>query len=402
MTAPPRVAFFTESFHPVLGGGETHIRALGGALVRAGWQALVVTRQSDPTSAARDEVDGMRVIRVPPAGPGRTGKYRMVAAACAALESERAAFDLLVVRGTRVLGPPGLATGRRLGKPVVLQPEVNGEFSGEIFWWGTPLATPPLRQLVTAAKRWQRRGLREADAFVAMSHAIRDEIHEAGVSGERIHLLPHGVDTERFRPASASERAELRGRLGLPAGPLVCFTGRLLKGKGLESLVEAFARAGAPRGAHLAIVGSGSGQALSIEEALRARVQGAGLANRVTFAGRVDAVEDWLRAADVFAFPSEFEALGLSLIEAAACGLACIGARTGGIPDVIADGESGLLVPPRDSVRLAAAIAALLDDPARRAALGAAARAHAVLEFSFAHSVERYRELFVRLAGRAA
>lgn len=402
MTAPPRVAFLTESFHPVLGGGETHIRALGAALVRAGWSALVVTRQSDPATAARDEVDGIRVIRVPPAWPGRTGKYRMVGAACSALEAERGAFDLLVVRGTRVLGPPGLATARRLGKPVVLQPEVNGEFSGEIFWWGTPLAVAPLRQLVGAAKRWQRRGLREADAFVAMSHPIRDEMHDAGVPGARIHLLPHGVDTERFRPASPAERAELRGRLGLPAGPLVCFTGRLLKGKGLESLVEAFARAGAPRGAHLAIVGSGAGQALSIEEALRSRVQAAGLAGRVTFAGRVDAVEDWLRAADVFAFPSEFEALGLSLIEAAACGLACIGARTGGIPDVIADGESGLLVPPRDSVRLAAALAALLDDPARRAALGAAARAHAVLEFSFAHGVERYQELFARLAGRAA
>lgn len=402
MTTRPRVAFLTESFHPVLGGGETHIRALGAALVRAGGRALVVTRHSDAATPLREVVDGIDVVRVPPSGPGRSGKYRMLAPARAALRAAQADFDLLVVRGTRVLGPLGLEQGRRLTKPVVLQPEVNGEFSGEIFWWGTPLAVPPLRQIVAGVARFARRELRHADAFVAMSHAIRDEMRDARVPAERIHLIPHGVDTDRFRPASAAERAALRARLGLPVGPLVCFTGRLLKGKGLESLVEAFARAGAPRGAHLAIVGSGAGQALSIEVALRERVRSAGLGPRVTFAGRVDAVEDWLRAADVFTFPSEFEALGLSLVEAAACGLACIGARTGGIPDVIADQATGLLVPPRDTTALAAALGVLLDDPVRRSALGTAARAHAVLEFSFDHSVERYQELFAQLVGTAA
>jgi len=149
-------------------------------------------------------------------------------------------------------------------------------------------------------------------------------------------------------------------------------------------------------------VGSGAGQALSIEEALRARVAQAGLASRVTFAGRVDAVEDWLGASDLFAFPSEFEALGLSLIEAAACGLACVGSRTGGIVDVIEDGRSGLLVPPGHLDALADALRSLLADPARRAALGAAGRAIVEARFDAELSFDRYRALFSDLAERRA
>ena len=76
-----RVLFLAESFHPVLGGGETHLRRLGAALVEAGDAATVVTRRGDDAWPAEESVDGIRVVRVPPSGPGRSGKYRMVPAA---------------------------------------------------------------------------------------------------------------------------------------------------------------------------------------------------------------------------------------------------------------------------------------------------------------------------------
>ncbi len=268
--------------------------------------------------------------------------------------------------------------------------------SGEIYTWGTRYADGP----VASAMRWATAArnvwLRDADAFVAMSHRIREEFLAAGVPLERIALLPHGVDTARFRPAAAGERSALRGRLGLPPEAiLVTYTGRLLRGKGLETLLAAFGQAAAhePR-AHLSLVGSGSGQALSVEEELRQRVREAGLEPRVTFAGRVDDVEDWLRASDVFAFPSIFEALGISLVEAAACGLPCVGSRTGGIVDVIEDGKTGKLFPPGDTAALAAALGELLSDPARREAMGEAARRVALQRFDVLDSLERYRTLF--------
>jgi glycosyltransferase involved in cell wall biosynthesis len=208
---------------------------------------------------------------------------------------------------------------------------------------------------------------------------------------------------DRFRPATAEERAALRRRLGLPPDArIVTFTGRLLRGKGLDTLLEAFAsqeaRASQSPRAHLLIVGSGNGQSLSVEDAIRERVARGDLAGRVLMTGRVQNVEDYLRASDVFAFPSVFEGLGLSLIEAQACGLACVGSRTGGIVDIIEEDKTGLLVSPGRVDELAAALRDLLTDEARRTALGTAGRIRAVRDFDVQDSVDRYRALFRELA----
>jgi glycosyltransferase involved in cell wall biosynthesis len=397
-----RILFLTESFHPVLGGGEQHIRALGERLVQAGMGATVITRRGQDSWAREELLGGIRVVRVFPPGPGRTGKYAMVLPALAALRREP--HDLLVVRGTRVLGLPGLLAGRARGRPVVLQPELNGEMSGEVYLWGKAWAQGPVRPLVRGGVALRNALLRDADAFVAMSRQIRDELLGAGVAGERIALIPHGVDTGRYHPADARERADLRARLGLPAAALlVTYTGRFLKGKGLETLIDAFATLTAPDlRPHLLLVGSGAGQALSIEAEIKARVEARGLGERVTFTGRVENVEDYLGASDLFAFPSVFEALGISLLEAAACGLPCVGSRTGGIVDVIEDGASGLLVPPGDAQALAGALATLGSDPDRRLAMGRRSREIVLSRFDVEDSVDRYRSLFQELRSRAA
>lgn len=393
------VLFLTESFHPVLGGGEGHVRQLSRRLAEAGMHATVVTRRIDGAWPAAETLDGVRVVRVGPTGPGRGGKYAMVAPAVAALRRERRAFQVLVVRGTRVLGLPGLAAARALGKAVVLQPELNGEMSGEVYTWGTPLHVPAVRRAVGVGIKVRNLFMRDADAFVAMSRAIAAECVAAGAPAQRVVRLPHGVDTRRFAPASGDERRALRARQGLPESAIVVtYTGRLLRGKGLESLIDAFATAAVqePR-AHLMVVGSGEGQTLSVEPALKESARRRGLDGRITFTGRVDDVAERLRASDVFVFPSEFEALGISLIEAAACGLPAVGARTGGIVDVIDDGASGLLVPPGETNALAAAIGALVADPERRQRMGRRAREIARDRFDLDDSVSRYSALFREL-----
>jgi glycosyltransferase involved in cell wall biosynthesis len=395
-----RLLFLTESFHPVLGGGEAHIRALGSALAHSGLPATVVTRRGREDWPEVEDLEGMRVVRVPPPGEGRAGKYRMVPGAVRALLRERSGFDVLVVRGTRVLGLPGLLAGRWLGKAVVLQPEINGEMTGEVYTWGKAWKGGLRGRFVRRATALRNLLFRDADAFVAMSQAIKAEFLAAGASEERVALIPHGVDVERFRPASLEERAALRARLGLPGdGRIVVYTGRLLRGKGLDILFEAFRRIG-PREAQarLLVVGSGAGQSLSVEEDLRTAAREPRLEGRVVFAGRVDAVEDYLRASDVFAFPSVFEALGISLVEAAACGLPAVGSRTGGIVDVIEDGVTGLLVPPGDARALEDTLEGLLSDPRRREEMGRRARERALRLFDAETSVRRYRTLFHEVA----
>lgn len=396
------VLFLTESFHPVLGGGETHIRALASRLASTGMAATVITRRTSPELAVRERFDGIDVVRVPPVGAGPRKKFGMLAPSLAALVRERRRYDVVVVRGTRVLGLPGLGAARALGRGVVLQPELNGELSGEVYAWGKPWARGLAGRVVRAAVRGRNVWMRDADAFVAMSQQIAAEMSAAGVPDERIRLIPHGVDLERFRPASAEEKAQLRARLGLPPEAiLIVFTGRLLRGKGLEHLVDAFdAVALKHAAAELVIVGSGAGQSLSIEQDLRARAGALPSASRIRFVGRVENVEDYLRAADVFAFPSEFEGLGLSLVEAAACGIPAVGSRTGGIVDVIEANNSGLLVEPGNASALAEALAMLLANAEMRRSFGCRAVEIARLRFDARESTERYRALFLEVASR--
>jgi glycosyltransferase involved in cell wall biosynthesis len=394
-----RVLFLAESFHPVLGGGETHVRRLGAALVSAGDAATVVTRRAEPSWPAEEAVDGIRVVRVPPHGPGRTGKFLMLPAAVRAVVREARLHDVLVIRGTRVLGLPGLLAARASGLPVVMQPETNGELSGEAWTWGKAWGKGPVGRLARGATALRNLWLRDADAFVAMSRVIRDEMREAGIPGERIVLLPHGVDTERFAPATAEAKLALRRELRLPEGVLAVYSGRLLRGKGLETLLDAFA-AVAERAGDLALVlvGSGEGQALSVEDELRHRVAAFGLGARVVFAGRSDRVEDYLRSADVFVFPSVFEALGIALVEAVACALPAVASRTGGIVDVIEDGVSGRLVAPGDAAALSEALLSLSADPALRARMGREARDTALARFDERDGIERYRALLREVA----
>jgi glycosyltransferase involved in cell wall biosynthesis len=386
----------------VLGGGEQHILRLGRTLAGSGMAATVVTRRGDARWAAEEAIDGIRVVRVGPAGASRPGKYAMVPAALAAVRRLRDRYDVLVVRGTRVLGLPALLAARALGKGVVLQAEINGEMTGEVYTWGTAFDRGWTRRAIFAGVAARNVWLRDGDAFVAMSRAIRDEFLGAGVPPQKVALIPHGVDTARFRPATPDERLALRQRLGLPAdGRIIIYTGRLLRGKGLEDLITAFRLiAAAEPSAHLVIVGSGEGH-LSVEPALHAATQAEPLAARVTFAGRVDAVEDWLRASDVFAFPSIFEALGIALVEAAACGLPAVASRTGGIVDVVDDGRSGVLVPTGDISALWTALHRLVTDADLRREMGAAAREVALARFDERDAVDRYRGLFREVAGRA-
>jgi len=390
------VAFLTESFHPVLGGGEQHIRALAARLVARGLPCLVVTRRTSMSWPRRESIDGIEVVRVGPSGEGRTGKYLMIPGALRVLRAERKRFDPLVVRGTRVLGLPGLLLGRWLGKGVIVQPELNGELSGMVYTWGTPLDRPVFRGAVSRLVKLRNNLLKDADAFVAMSRQIRDEFLLAGVRAEKVAYIPHGVDCARFRPAKADERRMLRRGLGIPeTARVIVYTGRLLRGKGLLRLLEAFGQLQAKyENAHLMLVGSGVGQSLSVESELRARALKSGLEAHVTFTGRVERVEDCLRAADIFAFPSVFEGLGLSLIEASACGLPCVGSRTGGIVDVIEEGGSGFLVAPGESAGLAEALGALLRDGDVRERFGRRARDLAQARFDLEDSVDLYRALF--------
>ena len=145
-------------------------------------------------------------------------------------------------------------------------------------------------------------------------------------------------------------------------------------------------------------MGSGSEQVISIEEKLRQEARSSALEGRVTFSGRVDNVAAYLQASDVFVFPTLNESLGMSAVEAQACGLPAVASRTGGVPDIIEDGVTGILVPPGDGRAFSEALRHLIQDTELRARYAVAARKRMEALFATEVMVARYVELFRSLA----
>ena len=369
-----RVCVLTDTFHPVVGGGETYARNVARHLQGLGVPIFVLTRRVLPSSPAEDRVDGVRVIRVPPSGQLRFGKYLMLPIVAWRLIRMHRAYDVILASNFRAVGPLAVVVGRLLGKRVVLRAGICGEFSGDYVAVGGTDGRPPRWLALPLAAR--RALLRLADGFIANCEAVTDEFRRGGAPPGRIALLPGGVDTERFHPVDAERKRRLREQLGLPAtGFLIGYAGKLNRGKGLEHLVAALPslRAG-HADLHLVLIGAGANQSLSQEEALRARVRELGLEERVTFSGYVDNVPEYLQSLDVFVLPTEYEALPNALMEAMACGLPCVASRVGGIPDILEDGVSGRLIAPGDPEAIVRAVSELRDDPERASRYAAAGR----------------------------
>jgi glycosyltransferase involved in cell wall biosynthesis len=162
--------------------------------------------------------------------------------------------------------------------------------------------------------------------------------------------------------------------------------------KGHTLLLQAAAACRA-RGLALALAIAGEGP---LHAELEAQARAAGLGTSVRLLGRRSDVRELMRACDVFVFPSLYEAFGVALLEAMACGAAVVASRVGGIPEIVEDGASGLLVPPADPAALADAIACLAERPDRRRALGRAARLRAEA-FDIRETVRRLESLYARL-----
>jgi glycosyltransferase involved in cell wall biosynthesis len=235
------------------------------------------------------------------------------------------------------------------------------------------------------------------DWIVTLSEGMRRDILavRAGVPGERVVAIPYGVDpAARAVPAGAAAAA----RASLGAGPgdlLVVAVGRLHAQKRFDRMIEAFAmvRARVPE-ARLAVVGTGS-----LRGELEGRARSLGLAERITWAGFRADTAALFAAADLFALSSDDEGLPMVVIEAMAAGLPVVATEVGSIRDLVADGETGIVVP-REAAPLAEAVADLLLDAPRRKRLGEAGRARVRERFSLARCVEATEAFLARAAGR--
>ena len=223
------------------------------------------------------------------------------------------------------------------------------------------------RALLSIQARWERVNARHADVVIAPSRYSADVARrEYGLAAEKIAVVPEPIELERWTSLFAAAAPRPQG------GPTILCVARMYPRKRIGDLLEAGAllRSRIP-GARIRIIGKGP----TWEDAVRLHAR-LGLGETVTLVGDVSwerLAEEYV-SADIFCLPSVQESFGIVFLEAMAAGLPVVACRAAAIPEVVEDGVTGLLAPPRDPASLAGALEALAADPARARTMGEAGR----------------------------
>jgi L-malate glycosyltransferase len=238
--------------------------------------------------------------------------------------------------------------------------------------------------------RWKHR---QVDLFIAASEAIRQILVADGVDARRVVTVHEGIDVSRV---AAAPPVDIHSAFFLPHGsPVVGNVAALVPHKGQRHLIEA-AHLAVQRVPDLRFVILGEGE---LRDALERQVREHHLEKHVLLPGFRADVMGCIKAFEVFAMSSVTEGLGTSLLDAMACSRAIVATTAGGIPEVVSDGETGLLVPPRDAPAMADAVVRLAGNPALRQQMGAAGFARVGRLFTVERMVAATAASYGRVAG---
>ena len=239
------------------------------------------------------------------------------------------------------------------------------------------------------AERWL---MRKTDRVVVSAESVRDfYVEQIGADRARIDVVYNAVDRAQLH--ATTRREEFRASLAIPVGaPLAGIIARLTEQKAHTHLLKAMASTPGLAEMQLLVVGDGH-----LRPQLEKQSADLGLTNRVHFLGARRDLGNILSAIDLFVMPSLWEGLPLSMVLAMGAGLSVVATSVAGIPEVVHDGETGLLVPPADPSALGAALEKLVHRPELRARIGAAAKAFALPRFGVDGYVASITALYDRL-----
>jgi lipopolysaccharide/colanic/teichoic acid biosynthesis glycosyltransferase/glycosyltransferase involved in cell wall biosynthesis len=372
-----------------VGGPAIHVVLLNAGLKQLGFKPILVTGREGanegsmlPYATAR----GVRPVLIPEmAGDPSAGvnDLRALIKLYALMRRER---PLIVHSHTGKAGMLARIAAWAAGVPIVVH-----TFHGHVLrgYYG-PLKTWLLRQMERALGRW-------TDCIVAVSEGVKRELVEYGVSAAgRIEVIPLGIDLEPFL-AAIRHGGKFRASLGIqPGSPLIGIVGRIVPIKDHRLFLEA-ARYVAARhpGARFAIVGDGV-----LRGEIKAYARALGLDEQATFVGWWRDVPEVYADLDVLVISSRNEGTPVAAIEAMAAGCPVVATAVGGVPDLVEDGVTGLLVPPGDAAGLGEAVLTMLGDPELVERMTRAARAKVRRDFVATRLISDTAALYRRLSIR--
>ena len=379
------VAIFASAFHPSLGGVEELVRQLAHEYRRQGIASIVLVNRWPRSLPAEESIEGIPVYRLAMRMPEYNLRVRLNYAlgypwARARMLGilRRHKINVLHVQCVSANGHYAAIAARALGLPLVVSSQGERTMDAERVYEKSPFINRVLRRL-----------LAEADRVTACSRATLDDLESfSGRSlGERGAVVYNGIRLEDFDGVEPYRHAR----------PYILGIGRLVRQKGFDVLIEAFAASGLDTH-DLLLAGDGPERAelelLARKLHIEARMKFLGRADRATVAGL-------LRGCEFFVLPSRQEPLGIVNLEAMAAGKAVIASRTGGVGEIVADGETGLLTPGEDAMSLAGALRRLAGDKTLRERLGAAGRER-VRQFTWESVAASYRRIYdAAITGRA-
>ena len=331
-----------------LGGGERHFADLCEGLARRGHEVYAAVRPGSPLLGVLGAVPPERIFTLPLRNaldlPGALRLARI---------ARRVRAEIVHAHLARDYAPAAFAARGARGASLVVT-----------------------RHVMFPLGRAQRIILRNASAVIAVSEPVARALRAGKVVPEgAVRVVHNGVAVERFERVSRTlDRDDYRRRLGLGAAQVVGAVGELSEVKGQEDFVRAAQLVAREDGAvEFLVVGGDASRGGKNRARIESLVSELGLAGRVHLLGRREDVAEVLSCLDVFVSPSRAEGFGLAIVEAMAAGAPVVATATDGAREVIADGESGLLVPSRDPAALASAVLRLLRDEGLRSRLAEAA-----------------------------
>ena len=325
---------FTKTGLPVKSGAEFHAENQAQQFLSLGHEVFIMAKKRLFKTKGRENIAGVDVIRL-------HAPLRFLEILLRLVTTHRHTEVIYI------FGVPSFAVWAILWAKICQKP--------------TTLVLTSITEAIKPQKNWRNKILCSCDNYIANSQQMYQGLRDImQVKESKITILPHGIDIKRFRPVAQLEKDSIKEQLKLPLDKkIVLFTSRVVLNKGVDTLQTLWRLVHSQdKTVLLVVVGGGHEYLLAELKAL-----GRELENSIQVFGEVEDTTNWYQMADAYIFPSRFEGLPTSLMEAIATGLPCVVSDIGGCQDLIQQGVNGYLVDPENPEKMAECLLTILAEP---------------------------------------